>query len=76
MVVTPDGMGTLSLTTDKWSIGTGMTNDVVRNAIIIHGGVDDYTTQPTGNAGNGRSLQQDQPQSVAASESKVPEERA
>jgi Cu-Zn family superoxide dismutase len=52
MVVTPDGMGTLSLTTDKWSIGTGMTNDVVGHAIIIHGGVDDYTTQPTGNAGN------------------------
>jgi Cu-Zn family superoxide dismutase len=51
MDVGPDGKGTITLTTDKWTIGTGEKNDVAGHAIIVHGGVDDFKTQPTGNAG-------------------------
>jgi Cu-Zn family superoxide dismutase len=49
--VGPDGKGTLTLTTDKWNIGGGGPNDVVGHAIIVHGGVDDFKSQPAGNAG-------------------------
>ncbi len=52
MTVGADGKGTVTLTTDKWSIGTGQPNDVIGKSIVIHGGVDDFKTQPTGNAGN------------------------
>jgi Cu-Zn family superoxide dismutase len=49
--VKPDGSGTITLATNKWTAGGGGTNDIVGHAIIVHGGVDDYKTQPTGNAG-------------------------
>ena len=52
MPVSADGKGTITLQTDKWTIGSGATNDVVGHALVIHGGVDDFKTQPTGNAGN------------------------
>ncbi|HXH98873.1 MAG TPA: superoxide dismutase family protein [Sphingobacteriaceae bacterium] len=45
------GRGSMQLVTDKWSLGTGASNDILGKAIIIHNGVDDYVTQPTGNAG-------------------------
>lgn len=46
------GKGIFKITTDKWSIGTGGINDIVGKGLIVHDGVDDYTTQPTGNAGS------------------------
>jgi superoxide dismutase, Cu-Zn family len=46
-----DGKGTLTLTTDLWTIGGAPETDVVGKAIIVHAKTDDFTTQPTGNAG-------------------------
>lgn len=47
-----DGIGTLSLTTDRWSIGTGAENDILDRAVIAHAAADDFVTQPTGAAGD------------------------
>ena len=49
--VAADGTGTLELSNPAWTIGDGAASDVVGKAIIVHGGTDDFTTQPTGNAG-------------------------
>ena len=46
-----DGKGTLTLTTDLWTIGGAPETDVVGKAVIVHAKTDDFTTQPTGNAG-------------------------
>jgi Cu-Zn family superoxide dismutase len=51
IVVGEDGTGTLSLITDRWSMGTGAENDIVDKAVIVHVAVDDFVTQPTGAAG-------------------------
>lgn len=45
------GHGTISVTTDRWSLVAGDSNSIIGRGIIIHGGTDDYTTQPTGNSG-------------------------
>ena len=52
MKVGADGKGTVELTTDKWTIGGDAKTDVTGHAIVVHEKVDDFTTQPTGNAGN------------------------
>ena len=51
LTVGPDGKGTITLDTTKWTAGGGGVNDVIGHAIVIHGGVDDFKTQPSGNAG-------------------------
>jgi Cu-Zn family superoxide dismutase len=49
--VAADGTGTLEISNPAWTIGDGAATDVVGKAIIVHGAPDDFTTQPTGNAG-------------------------
>ena len=46
-----DGKGTLTLSTDLWTIGGAPETDILGKAVIIHAKTDDFTTQPTGNAG-------------------------
>ncbi|MGE6356158.1 superoxide dismutase family protein [Flavobacterium sp. NPDC079362] len=46
------GNGSITLTTDEWCIGCGdETKDILGKGLIVHQGTDDFTTQPTGNAG-------------------------
>lgn len=46
------GEATVSFSTDEWCIGCGDTNkDIVGKGLIVHADPDDFTTQPTGNAG-------------------------
>jgi Cu-Zn family superoxide dismutase len=52
VVLDASGKGTASIETDLWTIGGDITKDVLGKAIIVHSGVDDYTSQPTGNAGS------------------------
>jgi len=47
-----DGIGRISMQTDEWCIGCGDENkDILGKALIVHEGKDDFTTQPTGDAG-------------------------
>jgi Cu-Zn family superoxide dismutase len=46
------GMGTMEMETDLWTIGGDAKSDILGKSIIVHGGVDDYTSQPSGNAGS------------------------
>ncbi|WP_136668027.1 superoxide dismutase family protein [Flavobacterium sp. H122] len=46
------GNGTITFSTDEWCIGCGdETKDITGKGLIVHKGADDFTTQPTGNAG-------------------------
>lgn len=48
-----DGNGSYEMTTDLWQLGgSDTTKNILGKAVIVHGGVDDYVSQPTGNAGN------------------------
>jgi len=51
IVVGVDGKGSLTLTTERWSMGTGEINDVMGKSIIVHIKPDDFTSQPSGAAG-------------------------
>jgi Cu-Zn family superoxide dismutase len=47
-----DGEATVLFKTDEWCIGCGdTTKDILGKGLIVHEKADDYTTQPTGNAG-------------------------
>jgi superoxide dismutase, Cu-Zn family len=46
------GNGTITLTTDEWSIGgNDATKDILGKGLIVHQGADDFVSQPAGNAG-------------------------
>ena len=51
MTVGNDGKGTMNLTVEGWSIGGADSTNVIGKSVIIHEKADDFTTQPTGNAG-------------------------
>jgi len=51
MTVGNDGKGTLNLTIEGWSIGGADSTNVVGKSVIIHEKADDFTSQPSGNAG-------------------------
>ena len=51
ITVGEDGTGGIELTTDLWEIGTGSDVDVVGRGIVVHAGADDFTSQPSGDAG-------------------------
>ena len=46
------GKGSLEMETDLWTIGGDSTSNILNRSVIVHGGTDDFTTQPTGNAGS------------------------
>ncbi len=47
-----DGNATREFSTDEWCIGCDDENkNIVGKAVIVHQGVDDYTSQPSGDAG-------------------------
>ncbi len=47
-----DGNATVEFSTDQWCIGCDDGNkNIVGKAVIVHQGVDDYTSQPSGAAG-------------------------
>ncbi len=46
-----DGKGSISFTTSEWTIGGDPKTDVIGRSIVVHASPDDFTTQPTGNAG-------------------------
>jgi superoxide dismutase, Cu-Zn family len=51
MSVGNDGKGKMSLSVEGWSIGGADSTNVVGKSVIIHEKADDFTTQPSGNAG-------------------------
>ncbi|WP_179008217.1 superoxide dismutase family protein [Winogradskyella forsetii] len=52
MTANANGRATISKTTDEWCIGCGdETKDILGKAVIVHIGVDDLKSQPSGDAG-------------------------
>jgi len=51
LVADDKGHAMLTFESDVWTIGDGKPSDIVGHAVIVHAKEDDFTTQPTGNAG-------------------------
>lgn len=52
MNVGENGKGTLNLTVEGWSIGGPDSTNIIGKSVIIHEKADDFTSQPSGNAGS------------------------
>jgi Cu-Zn family superoxide dismutase len=52
MTVDANGNGALEMTVQGWTIGGAADSDILNKAVIIHDGADDFTSQPSGAAGN------------------------
>lgn len=51
--VESNGTGTITMTTDEWCIGCDDANkNIVGTSVMIHDGVDDFVSQPAGDAGD------------------------
>lgn len=51
-IVDAEGNGRITFSTDEWCLGCGDDKkDVMGKAIIVHEGTDDFTSQPSGDAG-------------------------
>jgi Cu-Zn family superoxide dismutase len=46
-----NGRGVLRLTTDLWTLSGEAPTNIIGKGVIVHSGVDDYTSQPAGNSG-------------------------
>lgn len=51
ITVGADGTGTLTVTSDRWTIGTGGDTDISNHAVVIHSKADDFKSQPSGGSG-------------------------
>nr|WP_242006732.1 superoxide dismutase family protein [Lysobacter ruishenii] len=51
IVANAEGVAKVNAHAEGVVLGGGAANDVVGRAVIVHAAADDYTTQPTGNAG-------------------------
>lgn len=50
--VDANGNGTITMTTDEWCIGCDDDNkNIIGKSLVIHDGVDDFESQPSGDAG-------------------------
>lgn len=47
-----EGTGSITISSTRWTIGGDDKTNILNRAVIVHSGVDDYKTQPTGNAGS------------------------
>jgi Cu-Zn family superoxide dismutase len=52
MTVGNDGKGTMHLEIEGWTIGGADSTNVLGKSVIIHEKADDFTSQPSGNAGS------------------------
>lgn len=50
--VRQNGKGKLVFSTSLWSVGTKAENDIMGKALVVHDDVDDFRSQPAGNAGD------------------------